>query len=83
MKKLLFVLLLCVVAISSCDELEKKKVSHSSVDVGKLHLDNHVSLRVTEFTYKGHEFIWFKNEGGKYANSGIVHDPDCKCNNTD
>lgn len=29
---------------------------------------------VTEFTYKGHSYIWSSKS------SGIVHNPDCRCN---
>lgn len=32
---------------------------------------------VTEFTYKGHSYIWFSKSSGQ---SGIVHNPDCRCN---
>lgn len=33
-----------------------------------------IPMRVTEFTYKGHSYIWFSKS------SGIVHNPDCRCN---
>lgn len=36
-----------------------------------------IPMRVTEFTYKGHSYIWFSKSSGR---SGIVHNPDCRCN---
>lgn len=30
-----------------------------------------IPMRVTEFTYKGHSYIWFSKS------SGMVHNPDC------
>lgn len=32
-----------------------------------------IPMRVTEFTYKGHSYIWFSKSSGQ---SGMVHNPD-------
>ena len=36
--------------------------------------------QVIEFTYKGHDWIWFRSHNGGYAgyDGGIVPDPDCR-----
>ena len=35
-------------------------------------------LRIEEFTYKGHQYIKFK-ERGMFGGSNVVHDPNCVC----
>lgn len=34
-----------------------------------------IPMRVTEFTYKGHSYIWFSKSSGQSGNN-----PDCRCN---
>ena len=35
-------------------------------------------LNVSEFTYKGHQYIIFKDKN-LLKNGSVVHNPDCKC----
>ena len=37
------------------------------------------SLYSKEFTYKGHNYIWFNSSTGYDGASGFVHNPDCQC----
>ena len=40
------------------------------------------TYEATEFEYNGHSYIWFKARTWKANNIiGIVHNPDCECNN--
>lgn len=36
--------------------------------------------KVLHFNYNGHSYIQFNTGEGRNGRSGIVHDPDCKCN---
>ena len=35
-------------------------------------------LNVSEFTYKGHQYIIFRDKN-LFKNGSVVHNPDCKC----
>ena len=41
------------------------------------------SLYNTEFTYKGHNYIWFNTSTKGDRASGFVHNPDCSCHKKD
>lgn len=70
MKKLKVFLFTCLVTIifGSCTttQEEKNKIISSNKDV-------------TEFEYKGHQYIRFSWGRGRYASAGVVHNPDCPC----
>lgn len=82
MKKLLSILILSVLFIS-CNELPKREIvgeCDSKVEI----ISNDISydIKVQTLTYKGHDYIMFKQGSGKWATMGVEHDPDCKtCKN--
>lgn len=49
------------------------------VIVGKFVRDSETN-KVLHFNYNGHSYIQFNMGAGQNGRSGIVHDPDCKCN---
>lgn len=61
-------MLLMLVGLCSC--VNRGPVATITTETG-------IPMRVTEFTYKGHSYIWFSKSSGQ---SGIVHNPDCRCN---
>lgn len=61
-------MLLMLVGLCSC--VNRGPVATITTEIG-------IPMRVTEFTYKGHSYIWFSKSSGR---SGIVHNPDCRCN---
>ena len=81
MKKLIAtfaVMLLCVVLFStSCKEIGVGKGAKfvQGKDASEIFDE------ITEFEYKGHQWIWFKTYEGPYNGyaGGIVHDVDCWC----
>ena len=72
MKKYLFLLLGLV--CMSCGQ----PVDHKPITIKKM--DMQVRFRVSDFEHEGHQYIYFKENSGKYASGGIVHNPDCNCN---
>lgn len=67
-----FVVVLCMMFISGCS-YETSKENYKEIE-----LEN----RGIEFEYNGHSYIEFRQyTGDMYFNIGIVHNPDCKCNN--
>ena len=69
MNKLLFIFL--IIFCVSCDQqttYKKPQVKEYS---------GNKSLKVYEFSYKGHNYIYFFKGGGKTESGGVVHDPDC------
>ena len=78
MKTLLSVLILLVLFIS-CEEPPKREIvgeCNSKVEI----INNDISydIKVQTLTYKGHDYIMFKQGSGKFAMMGVEHDPDCK-----
>lgn len=70
MKKLLFVLL--TFCCTSCTD----KVSIEEAQSPPF-------SRIIHFEYNGHKYIIFDRLEGMTGTSGVVHDPDCKCNQYD
>ena len=68
MKKILIVL--SALALSSC-EIKYEPVVLRNAEV----LD-----RVYHFEYMSHDHIMFQHGIGNASIAGVVHDPDCKCN---
>lgn len=70
MKKIKYIIAIVIMSIVfiSCNKYEERVNKKS----------NDVFTDVVEFEYKNHEYIMFKN-GMTYTDSGIVHNPDCKC----
>lgn len=66
MKKLLFLfsLVLC-----GCN------TNSDGSDTEKYKDEKTPCMKIKEFTYKKHSYIYFKNG---YYTSGVVHDPECK-----
>lgn len=67
-----FVVVLGMMFVSSCST-ETPKERYEAIE-----LEN----KGIEFEYNGHSYIEFRQyTGDMYFNIGIVHNPDCKCNN--
>ena len=75
MKKLIVLLALFLLVSCSCKE-HQTPVYDKSDRV----LTTDVFDEVIEFTYKGHDYIWFRSLNGGYAgyDGGIVPDPNCR-----
>ncbi len=56
---------LCAVCLSGCEGQKTQE-----------QIDTYMESRITEFNYKGHKFLLYKQ---RYAKGGITHDPDCPC----
>ena len=52
-------------------------VDHKPITTKKM--DMRVRFRVSDFEHEGHQYIYFKEGGGKTASGGIVHNPNCSC----
>ena len=82
MKKLVSILILSFLFIS-CEEPPKREVvgkCDSKVEIIKNDISD--DIKVQTLTYKGHDYIMFKQGIGRYATMGVEHDPDCKtCKN--
>ena len=83
MKKLLSILIVLFLFIS-CEESPKREIvgeCNSKVEI--INNDISADIEVQTLTYKGHDYIMFKNgRRGRFATMGVEHDPDCKtCKN--
>lgn len=87
MKKIVLFCVLGLLALTSCDELEKyneNSVNASSVEQMKVKTVNAFGPRsyfmdISKVNYGGHSYILFDVGEGM---NGVVHDPDCPCHNT-
>lgn len=70
MKYITLILTLCLM---SCSQPER-----TPEETAKIIGDNSNPQR---FDYDGHKYIRFTWSFGRYNTAGVVHDPDCKCNN--
>ncbi|WP_336536883.1 hypothetical protein [Bacteroides acidifaciens] len=59
---------LCAVCLSGCDG-----------DKTQEQIDAYMESHITEFNYKGHKFLLYKQMYAKGGVGGITHDPDCPC----
>lgn len=59
---------LCAVCQSGCDG-----------DKTQEQIDAYMESHITEFNYKGHKFLLYKQTYAKGGVGGITHDPDCPC----
>ena len=75
MKKALLVIIIItsLIFMGSCSEQERTPEETSKI-IG----DNSNPIK---FNYDGHKYIKFAWGFGKYRVAGVVHDPDCECNN--
>ena len=83
MKKLLSILIVLFLLIS-CEESPKREiVGKCGSEVEIINNDIGADIEVQTLTYKGHDYIMFKNgRRGRFATMGVEHDPDCKtCKN--
>ena len=68
----------------SCEEPPKREIvgeCNSKVEI--INNDIGSDIKVQTLTYKGHDYIMFKNSRrGRFATMGVEHDPDWKtCKN--
>lgn len=77
MKKIYLIIgLFCIIG---CDSVPcSQKTLEKWEDV--LYFSNGYNLKAQEFSYKGHDYIWFHGNGGHDGHDGFVHNPNCKCN---
>lgn len=59
---------LCAVCLSGCEEQKTQE-----------QIDAYMESHITEFNYKGHKFLLYKQRYAKGGVGGITHDPDCPC----
>lgn len=71
MKKYLFFILL-LICVSCGQSVNDKPVTTEKVSY-------RVKFRVSDFEHEGHQYIYFKENSGKFASGGIVHNPNCTC----
>lgn len=71
MKKILAILVLFVVLLTSCDESKQKQLQQFSAE------------NFCEVEYKGHSYIMFRYCVGYQGYAGLTHNPDCPCKKGD
>lgn len=77
MKQLLFILFTLTIVSCNTDYTPRTEPELT----GNAYQDEDVSY-AHEFTYKGHSYILFSTaQYSKVSNSGVVHNPTCKCFN--
>ena len=83
MEKLLSVLILLVLFVSCGESPKREIVGECDSKVETIRNDVSSDIEVQTLTYKGHDYIMFKNSRrGRFATMGVEHDPDCKtCKN--
>lgn len=64
-------ILLFLVVVTSCEA--PADVPRIKTNVGS------VSFRAFDFSYEGHDYIYFKSRSGKFSTGGVVHNPNCTC----
>lgn len=78
MKNLLLILMLLVLFIS-CEESPKREiVGECGSKVEIIRYDISSDIEVQTLTYKGHDYIMFRQGLGKRSTMAVEHDPDCK-----
>lgn len=75
MKRLILLFALFLLVSCSCEPRQTP-----IYDKSDRMLTRDIFDQVIEFTYKGHDYIWFRSVNGVYAgyDGGIVHDPYCR-----
>lgn len=70
MKKLTIILtaIVCMAAMVSCEPPTQQQ------------RDADMAAHITEFNYKGHKYLLYKQSYNHGGIGGITHDPDCPCN---
>ena len=63
--------LLFLVIVTSCEA--PSNIPEIKTNVG------HVRIKAFDFSYKGHDYIYFKSGSGKTGTGGVVHNPNCIC----
>jgi hypothetical protein len=64
-------ILLVLVIVTSCGKLPNVPEIKTSV--------GNVNIKAYDFSYKGHDYIYFKSGSGKLGTAGVVHSPNCIC----
>lgn len=64
-------ILLMLVIVTSCGK--RTNVPEIKTSVGN------VNIKAYDFSYKGHDYIYFKSRSGKFGTGGVVHNPNCIC----
>lgn len=95
MKKLLLTLLLVILTFTVVSCYNKKTHTKDSklespdtvpyvyTKNWQLSGDQYTNAQILHFDYNGHSYIHFHISGTHGGHSGVVHDPDCKCNQKD
>lgn len=94
MKKLLLLLLLVMLTFTvvSCynKRTHMKDSKLESLDTVPVYTkqwqlsdDQYTYAQIRHFDYNGHSYIQFHISGTHGGHDGVVHDPDCKCNQKD
>ena len=87
MKKILAVVILVLCVVSCSVSMGGSNIQDSNGDCIYVRLRNsgesvkgYMRLSIVEFTYKGHQYLWFRDSNFQSAVGGPMHDPDCeKC----
>ncbi len=66
----IFAAVLCAVCLSGCEEQKTQE-----------QIDADMASHITEFNYKGHQYLLYERHSGQGGFGGITHDPDCPCHN--
>lgn len=73
MKKLTISLLaLLALTLVGCEDNRTQEQKQRAIDAD-------MASHITEFNYKGHRYLKYKEGSGDYKIAGITHDPDCPC----
>lgn len=78
MKKLLSILIVLFLFISCVEPPKREIVGKCGSKVEIINNDISYDIKVQTLTYKGHDYIMFKQGRRKFAMMGVEHDPDCK-----
>lgn len=73
MKKLTLTLLaLLALTLTGCEYNRTPEQKQQEIDAN-------IASHITEFNYKGHHYLKYDDDNGKWSVGGITHDPDCPC----
>lgn len=87
MKKILAVVILALCVLSCSIPVDESNIQDTKCEYIYVRLRNpgesvmgHKKIGIVEFTYNGHQYLWFRDSSSQSAVGGPMHDPDCeKC----
>lgn len=87
MKKILAVVILVLCVLSCGVSMDGSNIQDTRKEYIYVRLRNsgesvkgHMKIGIVEFTYNGHQYLWFRDSYSQSAVGGPMHDPDCeKC----